>query len=367
MKTYISKILICCVLILILSPEVITQDDSLANKINYELFPIINYDNDTGFGYGGKAYVYNLFSKNESFDIALYNSTKGERWYKLFISFPDIERRHGKKYSLAVDLDIDYDKWISYKYYGKPLYNIKSYIPDQYETYTKEPIEINLNITKAFTKNFIVSAGMRFQQIECYNFSSTGSLKYNTNYNCGPLQALSLPLNIRFDTRDSYIDPAKGSVLGAELELIREFAPNPDIAYKYSLNFQSYLPLFYERFILASRLIYQQIRPPGISPLLFLTMGGNSSIRGIPQDRYISDRTILINNELRFPIFWRFGTIAGIDLGDAKPTPEQTGSDGWVINYVIGLRFHMDNFIVRCDFGIGAETTGLYFNFGHIF
>jgi hemolysin activation/secretion protein len=96
-------------------------------------------------------------------------------------------------------------------------------------------------------------------------------------------------------------------------------------------------------------------------------MGGNSSIRGIPQDRYISDEIILINNELRFPVYWRFSAIAGIDIGKAKPTPEQTGSEGWIINYVIGLRFHMDNFIVRGDFGIGKESTGLYFNFGHIF
>jgi outer membrane protein assembly factor BamA len=355
------------ILFLAVSSEIIAQDDSAANKSNYELFPIVNYDTDTGFGYGGKAYVYDLISKNESFDITIYNSTKGERWYKLFISFPDVERRQGKKYSLAVDLDIDYDKWINYKYYGKPLFSIQSYVLDQSETYTREPIEITLNFSRAFTRNFVVSAGLRYQHIVCYNFSSTGSLKYNINYNNGSIQAFSIPLNIRYDTRDSFIDPKAGLVASTEVEPIREFSPKRNLAYKYGLNFQSYIPMYNNSLVLASRLIYQQITSSNISPLLFLTVGGNSSIRGIPQDRYISDEVILINNELRFPVYWRFGAIAGIDIGRAKPTPEQTGSNGWIINYVIGLRFHMDNFIVRCDFGIGKETTGLYFNFGHIF
>lgn len=362
-----SIIIIYIFFLLISTVEVIAQDDSVTNKSNYELFPIINYDTDTGFGYGAKTYFYGLFSKNESFDVTIYNSTKGERWYKLFISFPDVEQRQGKKYSLAVDLDIDYDKWINYKYYGKPLFPIQSYMPEQSETYTREPIEITLNFSRAFTRNFVVSAGLRYQHVVCYNFSSTGSLKYDINYNNGSIQSFSFPINIRYDTRNSFIDPTMGIVVGIEVEPIREYSPKRNMTYKNSLNFQSYLPLFGKHFVLASRLIYQQIRPSNISPLLFLTLGGNSSIRGIPQDRYISDEIILINNELRFPVFWRFSAITGIDIGKAKPTLEQTGSDGWIINYVIGLRFHMDNFIVRCDFGIGKETTGLYFNFGHIF
>ena len=354
-------------LLFISSAEVAAQEDSIANRSNFELFPIINYDTDTGFGYGVKTYLYDLISKNESFDITIYNSTKGERWYKLFVSFPDVERRQGKEYSLAVDLDIDYDKWINYKYYGKPLFQIQSYVPEQSESYTREPIEITLNFSRAFARNFVVSAGLRYQHVVCYNFSSTGSLKYDINYNNGSIQAFSFPLNVRYDTRNSFIDPTGGLVVGTDVELIREFSPKRNKAYKFGLNFQSYLPLYNKYLILASRLIYQRIRPSSISPLLFLTMGGNKTIRGIPQDRYISDEIIIINNELRFPIYWRFSAIAGIDIGKAKATPEQTGSDGWIINYVIGLRFRMDNFIVRGDFGIGKETTGLYFNFGHIF
>jgi len=90
-------------------------------------------------------------------------------------------------------------------------------------------------------------------------------------------------------------------------------------------------------------------------------LGGNNSIRGIPQDRYFSESYILLNEEVGIPIWWRFGGVLGFDTGNSKTTPD------WIINTVVGIRFYMDNFIVRADFGIGAESTGFYFNFGHLF
>ena len=92
-----------------------------------------------------------------------------------------------------------------------------------------------------------------------------------------------------------------------------------------------------------------------------ISMGGNNSIRGLPQDRYLSTSSILLNEELRFPIWWRFGGILGVDIGNSETTPE------WIFNPVLGLRFNMDNFIVRVDFGFSKESTGFYFNFGHLF
>jgi hypothetical protein len=39
----------------------------------------------------------------------------------------------------------------------------------------------------------------------------------------------------------------------------------------------------------------------------------------------------------------------------------------WAANPTIGLRYYMKTFVVRMDVGLGADATGLYFNFGHIF
>jgi len=89
----------------LLSPALNAQDSSLSNY-EIELFPILNYDSDAGFGYGGKGFLYNFLCGKESFDLTLYNSTKGERWYRFIFSFPDIQRRQGTKYPIAFDLTI---------------------------------------------------------------------------------------------------------------------------------------------------------------------------------------------------------------------------------------------------------------------
>jgi hypothetical protein len=75
----------------------------------------------------------------------------------------------------------------------------------------------------------------------------------------------------------------------------------------------------------------------------------------------LANSFILLNQELRFPIFWRFNGIVGVDIGNGKTTP------GWIVNPVLGLRFNMNNFIVRADLGFGKESIGFYFNFGHLF
>jgi hypothetical protein len=37
------------------------------------------------------------------------------------------------------------------------------------------------------------------------------------------------------------------------------------------------------------------------------------------------------------------------------------------VDYGLGLRLYLADFVVRVDFGFSKEGTRLYFNFGHIF
>ena len=111
------KIVLISITALFYQIYLIAQTDSISqHKSEWEAFPILNYDSDVGFGYGGKGFFYNFLGGKESFDLILYNSTKGERWYRFVSSVPDIQRRQGKKYSIGFDLIADYDKWINYKY-----------------------------------------------------------------------------------------------------------------------------------------------------------------------------------------------------------------------------------------------------------
>jgi hemolysin activation/secretion protein len=154
-----------------------------------------------------------------------------------------------------------------------------------------------------------------------------------------------------------------------------EYAPkisfNNEDYLKLGLTFQNYLTLFEPQIVFASRLVGQIIFPDNVPIQLQLPIGGNNTLRGLPQDRYLSASTLIINNEIRFPIWWRFGGIVGLDVGCTGSTTDyefwNPQLSGWIVNPVLGLRFYMDNFIVRFDVGFGNEITGVYFNFGHIF
>ncbi|MEK6571650.1 MAG: hypothetical protein AABZ61_09780, partial [Bacteroidota bacterium] len=122
-------------------------EDSLLVGPKTEALPILTYDTDVGFGYGVKVFFLNHLKCDESFDIVLFNSTKGERFYRLVFSMPDFEKRLGKAYLLAVDLIVEYDKWIKNNFFG--IGNTSSYADKQ--VYTKEPLEVSLALSRGFT------------------------------------------------------------------------------------------------------------------------------------------------------------------------------------------------------------------------
>src|SRR5512140_3944311 len=112
-----------------------------------EFFPILSYDTDAGFGYGGKVVFRNQLGWRESVDLTLFLSTKGERWYRFALSLPDAELRQGSAYPIAVDFFADYDKWINNSFFGVGMGS--SF--DEREYYTKEPLELNLAFSHGFS------------------------------------------------------------------------------------------------------------------------------------------------------------------------------------------------------------------------
>ena len=340
-------------------------------RANYEILPIANYDSDVGFGYGVKGFLYDILKERESFDLILYNSTKGERWYRLVFSFEDFESRQGSVYPLALDMIIDFDKFTNYKYYG--IENFTSYSnTKENEVYTREQLEITAMLSRGFTKNIVVEAGISYKVFNSFNFEPGGYLLSTPyDFNRRKIKFHSIRLNGRFDTRNSFINPSSGIVVLLETESAIESGVSNLSCVKAGLNIQNYLSILTPQIIWASRILAQIILPSDIPFQIKLPIGGNRTVRGLPQDRYLSSSTLIVNNELRFPIWWRFGGVLGLDIG---ATGNRTSYDfyedqlsGWLISPAAGLRFYMDNFIVRLDIGMTKDYTGIYFNFGHMF
>ncbi|MCW8824667.1 MAG: outer membrane protein assembly factor [Ignavibacteriaceae bacterium] len=353
------------------------QNDS-TKRAGFEWLPIVSYDTDAGFGYGVKTFFYDQFNSKESFDLILFNSTKGEQWYKFVFSTPDFESRQGTKYPLAIDLIFEYDKWKNYKlyYYGWDNESLKFIEPivEYKDECVSEIIETKIVFNHAFQSDLTGFLAFKFKSISIYDVRRDSVLENQENienkflYNPS-VKYLSVNLNGKWDTRNSYINPSRGIVLEADLE----FAPN--IIEKNSSFFRQgfivryYTELFFKNLIFASRAMEQVlISGSESSQFLAIPVGGNSTLRGVPADKYRFNSAFLLNSELRFPIWWRFGGIGGVDIGygsnkDLYPENEID----WIINPVVGLRFFMDNFIVRADVGFYKDDIGFYLNFGHIY
>ena len=177
----------------------------------------------------------------------------------------------------------------------------------------------------------------------------------------------SLDLNFRFDTRNSFINPSQGIVLQGE----SEFSPKWNLSNISFARFtgwvQYYSIIFYPSTVFAFRAGILQVVGENLPIHVLISIGGNNTLRGYPQDRYLDKAAAIVNAELRFPIFWRIGGIVGFDGGKVWQSLAQFDVPRWAVNPVGGLRFYMDNFVVRADLGFGKDGTGFYFNFGQLF
>ena len=286
--------------------------DSSLSESTTEGLPILMYDTDVGFGYGVKGFFLNHFGLNESFDILLFNSTKGERYYRLVVSLPDFERRQRKVYPLAVDLIVEYDKWIKNNFFG--VGNISSFSDREY--YTREPLDVSLALSRGFTSSLVGQVGWRYKTVRNYNFSEESRLRsLPPGLNASRVSYASVFFHLRVDTRDSYINPSHGSVLQGEAEVVPHSGLENVTFTQFSAWAQHYTELLIPKTVLALRLGMQGLSGGDLPVQVLLPIGGSTTLRGSPQDRYLDKVYAVANAELRFPIFWRFGGVAGLDLG----------------------------------------------------
>lgn len=329
-----------------------------------EFLPILMYDTDIGFGYGVKGFLLNYLGGKESFDIIAFNSTKGERWYRMVFSIPDFEIRQGKKYPLALDVVVDYDKWIHNSFFG--IGSTSRY--EDREFYTQEPFEIKTTLSRGFSPHVIARMGLKYTSIRNYNFEESGRLdKLPPSLNSGTVRYSSVSAGMRYDTRDSYINPSRGHVVDAEVEFAPDISLN-NVAFTFvNVSLQNYMVLFYPKTVLATRLKMKSVSGDDLPVQVLIPSGGNNSIRGYSQNRFLDRASAVANIEMRFPIYWRFGGVVGFDAGTVARSVGDIFDSTIFTSPVVGLRFHMDTFIVRVDAGFGKETMGFYFNFGQVF
>jgi endonuclease/exonuclease/phosphatase family metal-dependent hydrolase len=329
-----------------------------------EFLPIAMGDTDIGFGYGLKSFLLNPLGLAESFDITLFNSTKGERWYRFVFSLPDFEIRQGRIYPWALDLTVDYDKMIRNNYFG--VGNASRW--SDRETYTREPIELSLTLSRGFTSRLVGQLGLRYKAVTNSRFAEMSALAHRPpDLNAGTADYGSVFAGLRYDSRDSTINPSEGFVAQAEAEMAPRLGGANVHFQRLGGWLQYYSVLFLPKTVFAIRFGGQSLFGSNLPVQVLLPLGGNQTLRGSPQDRYLDKSFLLINAEIRFPIVGRLGGVVGWDTGKVWPSLGRFDLKNWASNPTLGLRLAMKTFIVRLDAGLGQDSTGIYFKFGQLF
>ena len=359
---------------------------------SFSAFPIAMYNSDIGFGLGGKGVLKNSLRKDESFDLILFASSKGEQWYVFTFSIPDREIRQGTIYPHALDAKIEYDKLLKSNFFG-----IGNDSPDNEHLFPKEILRVEISDSRAFSRNLIGELGLRLASYSVYDWDPIWQTITSSTPGIGWSQVFALSGAMRWDDRDSQINPIRGKRLELRLDYSPELlndvvrqgngtstgqaAPHWSFT-KVRFEFSDLADLK-QGFVLAWRLWLQQVYGPApYNELSFL--GGGVTLRGYKYERLLDDASALTSLELRLPLGRlaipqtsehslvstfreRFGGVVLVDAGRVAPGMQKMNLDKWYWNVGVGLRYCLRDFVVRGDIGKSSEGVRLFLNFGQVF
>ncbi len=156
---------------------------------------------------------------------------------------------------------------------------------------------------------------------------------------------------IRWDTRDSFIQPLRGGVTSLAVDISRGLESSLDNFVKYKLDLRGYHTPF-SRLTLAGRVFAGFIQPYGVDgkvpkdQLFFL--GGTNSVRGYAENmlRFSTDlvpvggRLALAGNaEARYKVVDGWELTLFVDAGSLQKATEDQGDDNWRWSAGLGVRY----------------------------
>lgn len=341
--------------------------------------PIAMYDGDIGFGYGAKVKMVDYLGWKESFDLILFNSTKGERWYVFTFSWPDIEIRQGHSYPISVDVKAEYDKFLKYAFYGTGPDTVDA--DRTFFTHTTKSLQLTLG--HGFSPRLALELsyalrGLTYGPAQDEFLAPVLQPLVDAGSQFVPYASLAL----RYDTSNSQIHPTRGFRAILQDDLSKSFLGSQDSDFnRLTIDLRKYLTVFGDVDVFAVRALVQYIGGAREDIPFFdlSTLGGGgtmNAMRGYSQNRFLDKGKFLTNIEYRFPILWhtklilgmKLGGVVFIDAGTVWPSFSEIDLGKLAVDYGAGLRIYMPDFVVRVDVGFQPNgKMGLYFNFGHIF
>jgi outer membrane protein assembly factor BamA len=358
--------------------------------------PALNFDADEGLGYGAilALYKYEPGSTTYRWTVqpTLFMTTRGRRDYTLFFDSPSSDTRPWRVTAYA-----GREQQLAAPYYGignETAYNaaLETGPTRYYYRYGLDRFRASADVQHTLGRpslRYLIGAGAASEKVDLTPFDS-GSTLIESDMN-GRQPAATRTNYVRagltWDTRDREIGTTSGT--WADL-LVQRVDSKLGASWNYTrwtAAARHYQPLG-PRVTLANRLVLQNTI--GDAPFYSLAelpttqksqdgLGGTSSIRGIPKDRYVGKGMLVSNNELRwraadFGLIGRQSSLVLSGFVDAG----RVWSDGVELSSALrelhsgyggGVRLGFGpSFVISTDVGHSSQSTAaIYIGLGYLF
>ena len=359
--------------------------------------PALNFDADEGFGYGAILQYYDYGDAGAepyrfSLQPTLFLTTRGRRDITLFLDAP-----HLLPAGWRMDAQLAREQQLAAPYYGKGNNTIalesatKSPNPYYYR-FGRTVIRANADFQHELVVpalRLLVGAGTRTADVKTVPYDSgTTLLAQETGKATLPTtEARYARVGLVWDTRDREIGTHGGNWSELLVQRAGRVLGGDQVFTRITGSVRQYVPLA-SSVTLAERVVMQTVRgDPAISEIFAVqssfrddeVLGGATSVRGIPKNRYVGKGVAFANSELRWSAasFGLLGRPTGVVLSGFVDAGRvwtdgldlsQVASDLHV-GYGGGARLAIGpSFVVAADVGHSSQSAAaIYIGLGYLF
>jgi hypothetical protein len=358
--------------------------------------PALNFDADEGLGYGVILQLYgydgNAATYRWTVQPTVFLTTEGRRDYTVFVDAPS---RAGHPWRITGFAGRE--QQLATPYYG--LGNATVYDPAletggtrYFYRYGRDRLRATVDLQHALghpSLRALVGGGFSTDRIDLTPFDSGTTLIEHDLSNKQPATGHTnyVRVGLTWDSRDREIGTHAGTWADVIVQRVDGALGATNDYTRSTATLRHYLPLG-DRVTIANRLLVQQVG--GDAPFYALTeiqttqksqdgLGGSSTVRGIPKDRYVGKGTLISNNEARwraadFRLHGRESSIVLSGFVDAGRVWDDQIDLGSALRdlhagYGAGVRLAFgSSFVIATDVGHSAQSTApIYIGLGYQF
>jgi hypothetical protein len=377
-------------------PSCIDAQQRARKPVEISGLPALNFDADEGFGYGVilAAYGYDgsAVSYRWTLQPTVFLTTQGRRDYTLFFDAPARPDRPWRITSF-----VGREQQLAAPYYGignQSLYDaaLEHGSTRYFYRYGRDRTRVTADIQHSLwtpSVRILVGGGASTDQIDLTPFDSGSTLIQSELSNKTPANAHTnyIRAGLTWDTRDREIGTTSGTWADVIVQRVDKSLGASTEYTRWTATARHYQPLS-GRLTLANRLLIQNTT--GDAPFYVLSevqttqkpqdgLGGSSTVRGLPKDRYVGKGMLVSNNELR----WRAAqfnlrgrpsslVLSGfVDAGRVwtSGVDLSTAIRDLHAGYGGGARLAFgSSFVIATDVGHSAQSTApVYIGLGYLF